>query len=109
MLLWELTAIPAAFANYYQAGMELGSHTVEHTCTILDEPRARYNFETNITDICAQTLEPQNLLISFAYPCGVTTNSMEVVAADYFLVARGYNLNQLEDPSPYKFHEPQVL
>jgi hypothetical protein len=102
-VLWELTAIPSYFSSYYLAGMELGSHTVLHDCLPYGEARTRFNLETNIADICARTLEPRNHLISFAYPCGVTTNLSQVVASDYFLNARGYNFNLLEDPSPYNW------
>jgi hypothetical protein len=98
----ETFPIPYFFTNYYLAGMELGSHTVTHPCPQRwGETRTRFELETNITDICARTPQPRNTLISFAYPCGLTTNVMQAVAGDYLLVARGYNINQLEDASPY--------
>ena len=83
--------------------MEFGSHTVTHPCGILDEPTLRYEFESNIVNIVAFTPEPQAELIHLAWPCGVTSTQMEVVASDYFLSARGFNFNQLENPTPYDF------
>ena len=64
----------------------------------------RFEIETNLMMISAQTPQPSSALVSFAWPCGTIGSAMdEAVAADYFLGARGYNRNQLEDPSPYDF------
>jgi hypothetical protein len=97
------TFIPSFATNYYLAGMELGGHTVDHICLGLDEPAVRYEFETNIVAILAYTPEPANQLISFAFPCGLAPIPAQVDAADYYLAVHSYNVNQLEDPSPYNF------
>ncbi len=101
-VMWHLGA-PAFYASYYQAGMELGSHTVDHAGFPLSEAEARYQFASNILSLVTSSPVPQSQVISFAWPAGVTYPDEETVAGDYFLVARGYNLNQLEDPTPYDF------
>jgi hypothetical protein len=97
--LWGLTPY-APFAGYSAAGMELGSHTVDHPCFAVNEPTRRYELEANIAGIIANTGVPEAEVISFAWPCGRTTIKDQVIAADYFLSSRGYNFNDLEDPSP---------
>jgi hypothetical protein len=97
--LWGLTPY-GAFINYPAAGMELGAHTVDHPCVGINEPTRRYELEANIAGIIAGTGLPEAEVISFAWPCGFTTLKDQVIAADYFLSSRGYNLNELEDPSP---------
>ena len=101
-VMWQDTA-PAFYPAYYQAGMELGSHTLSHPCVVEFAPAMRGEIEGNIAGLVATTPEPQAQVIYFAWPCGVHSIDEEVVAADYFLVARDYNVNTLEDPSPYDF------
>jgi hypothetical protein len=86
--------------SYHNAGMELGSHTHNHPCFPLDEPGRRAQLENNIADIITSTPQTPNRLVSFAWPCGANTTREKVWAYDYFLISRGYNINQLEDPSP---------
>lgn len=94
------TVAPGFLTNYYLNGMDIGSHLVDHTCQILDEPTFRQEIEPNIAGICATTPQPCDYLVSFAYPCGQTSARMQTVASDYFLMARGYNINLLEDATP---------
>ena len=104
--LWGLSdthLIPSYFTNYYQYGMELGAHTVHHRCYLLAEGDWRGDLESNRTSIVTYTPANTNELICFAYPCGLSAPRQETVVADYYLVARGYNLNQLEDPTPYDY------
>jgi len=101
--LWNLSPIPSYFSNYYQSGMELGSHTVNHPCFPVNDPTMRFEIETNIANIIAATPQPQAKLISFAWPCGVTSIQQGAIASDYYLIARGYNINQLEDRTPKDF------
>lgn len=97
------TNIPP-YAGFYAAGMDLGCHTVTHPCGVsLDEPGFRRELEPNIDCLCTRTAQPCDYLVSFAYPCGLTSPRMRTVAADYFLLARGYNINALEDASPADF------
>jgi len=94
--------IPSFSANYYLAGMELGANTVHHYCNvILDEREQRLEIESNIADIITYTPATQEELVSFGFPCGVASIKQRATAADYFLITRGYNVNQLENPSPY--------
>ena len=102
-LLWGLTPIPSWVANYYQAGMEFGGHTVDHLCESLDDPTMRFEIETNIASIFAATPLTPNQLIGFAFPCGSASISSRIIASDYYLAVHGYNINLLEDPSPYDF------
>ena len=102
-VMWHLV-VPAFYPSYYQAGMELGSHTVDHSgFPLISEAAARYQFASNILSLTTSSPVPQSQVISLAWPAGVTCVDEEVVAGDYFLVARGYNINQLEDPTPRDF------
>jgi len=97
-------AAPSFYPTYYQAGMELGSHTVDHPCiNEISEPLLRYEIEANVNGLCGTTPQPCANFISFAWPCGTTSFKMESIAADYFLSARGYNVNELEDATPRDF------
>ena len=91
------------FTAYYYTGMEIGSHTENHPCTLLDGPSRRIQLETNLANILASTPQTQNRLTSFAWPCGANTIREKVWASDYFLVSRGYNINELEDTTPKDF------
>ena len=101
--LWSVSPIPSIFTSWFHAGMELGSHTFSHPCFPLDQPARRAQFENNLADIIASTPQTQDRLTSFAWPCGANTTREKVWAADYFLISRGYNINQLEDASPQDF------
>jgi hypothetical protein len=102
-MMWHVTP-PSQYNSFYLAGMELGLHTVDHPCFAINEPARRYQIETNYEALVRQVPSlPRRDVISFAWPCGVRTIEEETVAADYFLIARGYNFNQLEDPTPNDF------
>ena len=45
------TVAPGFLTNYYLHGMDIGSHLVDHTCQILDEPTFRQEIEPNIAGI----------------------------------------------------------
>jgi regulation of enolase protein 1 (concanavalin A-like superfamily) len=101
---YDGTSPYSSWGNLYNAGMELGSHTANHPCNAIDDNSLRYQeIEPNIDAICAGTPQPCNYLISMAWPCGYTNSTEETVALDYFLSARGYNHNQLEEPTPSDF------
>jgi hypothetical protein len=91
------------FTELYQTGMELGAHTLAHPCQDVGAPTMRGEIEGNLAGILASTPATAAELISLAWPCGVATEPYQLVAADYFLAARGYNINQLEDPTPVDF------
>ncbi len=94
------TNAPSFYTAYYQAGMELGTHLVHHNCFVMDESTVRGEIVPNIAGLCATTVQPCADVISHAWPCGVRNLVQDVVASDYFLVTRGYNINLLEDPTP---------
>jgi gliding motility-associated-like protein len=92
------------FTDYYNAGMELGSHTASHRCqSWTDDLLRNQEIEPNILAVCTQTPQPCKDVISFVWPCGYTNYREQTVAADYFLSARGYNINKLEDATPENF------
>ena len=101
-VMWHLLA-PAYYTTYYQAGMELGSHTVDHGCFAQTEASLRYQIESNLVGLVTSSPATQAQVISLAWPCGFRNIEEEAVASDYFLVARGYNINQLEDTTPNDF------
>ncbi len=98
------TTPPSFYNSYYNAGMELGSHLATHPCYILTDDLLRTReIIPNIEGICNYTAQPCSDLISLVWPCGTTSYREQAVAADYFLSARGYNKNQLEDATPRNF------
>jgi regulation of enolase protein 1 (concanavalin A-like superfamily) len=94
---------PPVFTELYQTGMELGAHSVTHPCTALGPATIRGELERNVLGIIQSTPMPEAHLVSLAWPCGVATVPYRIVASEYFLCARGYNINQLEDPTPRDF------
>jgi gliding motility-associated-like protein len=95
---------PSYLTDYYNAGMEVGSHTINHPCAAVSDDRMKYTeIEPNVLAICTGTPEPCKDVISFAWPCGFTNYREESDAALYFLSARGYNFNKLEDATPENF------
>ena len=97
------TAAPAYFSGFYQSGMEIGSHLVNHFCKEMDETTLRANIEPSISGLSYSTLTPVNEFVGLAWPCGVYTLSEQVLSSEYFLSARGYGINRLEDTTPADF------
>ena len=89
---------PPDYAGMFAAGMELGSHLVSHFCFPVDETTLRFEIEANVAGVTGVTGPPDP--VTMVWPCGVTTPEAQLIAAEYFLSARGYNINELEDPSP---------
>jgi gliding motility-associated-like protein len=95
---------PSYLIDFYNAGMEVGSHTINHPCFSVTDDRMKYTeIEPNVSAICTGTPEPCKDVISFAWPCGFTNYREESDAGIYFLSSRGYNFNKLEDPTPDDF------
>jgi gliding motility-associated-like protein len=98
------TVPPSFYTDYYNAGMELGSHTVNHHCAdVSDNALRSQELEPNILGICTNTPEPCTDVITFVWPCGYTNYHEQAVTTEYFLSSRGYNINQLEDATPDNF------
>lgn len=91
------------FSGFYQSGMEMGSHLLNHFCHEMDETTFRGNIEPNISGISYSTQTPLNEFIGLAWPCGFYTIAEQVIASEYYLFARGYGSNQLEDTTPTDF------
>lgn len=95
---------PSYLLDFYNAGMEVGSHTINHPCSSVTDDRMKYTeIEPNVSSIITETGQSISSLISFAWPCGFTNYREGSDAALYFLSARGYNFNKLEDATPDNF------
>lgn len=98
---------PADFqnGNLFNAGMELGSHLVSHYCSYIPNNNLlrSQEIEPNISGLCSYTPQPCKDVISLVYPCGNSNYRSQAVASEYFLSARGYNINLLEDANPVNF------
>ena len=91
---------PFSFTALYNAGMELGCHTTNSLLSYHPD-NAVFRSEEILPNINGLTeLMPESDIISFVWPFGGTNLRLQSVVADYFLSARGYNINQLEDASP---------
>jgi len=85
-------------------GHEMGCHTVSHcSCHILDAAKLRHEFSTNIKDIMSNLGLREEDIVSFAWPRGDAGPGSKVTANEYFLCARGYHVNELEDGDPEDF------
>lgn len=93
------TSSPPFYPALLESGMELGSHLVTHYCDMRNEATLRHEIEANIEGLLQLTRAPDQL-ISLVWPCGFTNLPYQAIAAEYFLSARGYNINQLEEPTP---------
>jgi hypothetical protein len=64
---------PSFYTTYYYAGMELGSHTVNHHCSsVSDDALRTQELEPNISALCTLTPQPCKDVISLVWPCGDT-------------------------------------
>jgi len=82
-------------------GHEIGCHTVSHcSCHILDAAALNYEFSTNKKDIMSNLGLREEEILSFAWPRGDASSGSKVIANEYFLCARGYHVNELEDGDP---------
>ncbi|MCO5050837.1 MAG: YDG domain-containing protein [Verrucomicrobiae bacterium] len=99
------TTAPSYYNDYYTNGMELGCHLVDHLCMIFEGSNLLYELEANINGLAATTIQPAADIITLAWPCGIANGDMRGRAGEYFLAIRGYNINQLEDPTPSDFME----
>ncbi len=95
---------PSFYTSYSQAGMELGSHLINHPCApVSDVDLTNVEILPNLSGLCTYTPVTINKIITLVWPCGYTNYREQDVAYEYFLSARGYNINKLEDPSPENF------
>ena len=96
------TAPPAQYAEMYSAGMELGSHLVNHYCSEVPTTLLRTEITDNMDGVASAT-GSMDAVTSLVWPCGFRNLSYGVVASEYFLSARGYNINALEATTPFDF------
>jgi hypothetical protein len=98
------TSPPSFYTGYYNAGMELGSHLVSHPCySVSDDVLRSYEIQPNVLSICSNTPIPCHNIVSLVWPCGFTNYREQAVASEFFISARGYNINMLEDATPDNF------
>lgn len=97
------TTPPPLYPAMYDAGMELGAHTVSHYCYEVDEFLLRDELFLNVAGLGSIMDDPFMEVITLIWPCGFNTWTGRAVASEYFLCARGYNINELEDPTPSDF------
>jgi Beta xylosidase C-terminal Concanavalin A-like domain/Secretion system C-terminal sorting domain len=95
---------PSFYSSYSQAGMELGSHLINHPCApVSDDDLVNVEILPNLSGLCTYTPVTVNKIITLVWPCGYTNYREQDVAYEYFLSARGYNINKLEDSAPENF------
>lgn len=88
----------------YAEGHELGGHTITHgSRDILEEEILRSELSANKNDILTNVGMPEEELTSFAWPRGDTTAESKAIASEYFISARGYHINELEERNPADF------
>jgi hypothetical protein len=87
----------------YEEGHEIGGHTTNSPCEILDEETIRAELSLNKSDIITNLNIPEEEILSFAWPCGVNNAEMEKIANEFYVSARGYHINELEDKNPKDF------
>lgn len=88
--------------DLFGAGMDLGSHLVNHHSSVVPTSDfLRYqDIIPSIEGFCRVIPGSCPYIVSLVWPSGLTNYRMQSIASDYFLSARGYNIDQLEDPSP---------
>lgn len=93
---------PADYPQMYADGMELGSHLLYHLCTLVSRTSLISHMTGSISAV-AQATGSADEVSSLVWPCGLRNTEYGVIAADYFLSARGYNWNAMEDTTPTDF------
>ena len=94
----------ALWNSIYQEGHEIGAHTNSHSCSVANKEFLRNDIESNIDDIFTHINNIDEIeLTTFAWTCGIADEEAKNIAAEYFISARGYHTNQLEDKNPSDF------
>jgi Polysaccharide deacetylase len=94
----------AIWRSVYREGHEIGGHTTSHvSCHVLDEKTLRWELVSNRTHILTNVGMPAEELTSLAWPRGDCSPASEAIAAEYYISARGYHINELEDKDPCDF------
>jgi Polysaccharide deacetylase len=95
----------ALWQSIYKEGHELAGHTENHDAWCNGNDLSAAQFYLNKNDILGHItgISPQEVT-SFAWPCGITQDQ-QGIAGQYYISARGYYWNQLEDKNPLDFME----
>lgn len=88
----------------YSNGHEIGGHSVSHTCSVY-QTRDFFtsDLQANKNHILSGVGMPSNDLITYAWPCGVTSYDLREWLSGYYLFSRGYNKNVIESKNPENF------
>lgn len=89
----------------FKKGHELGTHTLGHLCSEVNDSSYQQDIEENIAEITFYTDAERENIATHAHPCGFTTqNISKILKSNWnFISARGYYFNKLEEPSPVDF------
>ncbi len=99
----------ALWNDMYKEGHEIGGHTQNHLCQNLIDSKMKTEIELNKKDILTHINMSAEDFSSFAWPCGQNNANMQAVASKYFVSARGYFINKLEEKNPNNFMELKSL
>ncbi len=99
----------ALWNEMHKEGHEIGGHTQNHLCQNLIDSRMKTEIESNRRDILTHINMSAEDFSSFAWPCGQNNANMQAVASKYFVSARGYFINKLEEKNPSNFMELKSL
>ena len=86
-------------------GHEVGGHTQSHFCIPIDDDSFRYELSSNKNDIVSKLNVPAQEVSTLAWPCGYSNDYQKQIAQEYYIAARGYLLNELEDKNPADWME----
>ncbi|KAA9131753.1 BACON domain-containing protein, partial [Microbacterium caowuchunii] len=90
---------PAEYHHLHEHGMEIGAHLVSHYCSEVSLDVLKAEIEGSI-DAVVDVTGTIDKVSSLVWPCGFRTVEYGMIAADYFVSARGYYINELEDATP---------
>ncbi len=90
--------------SIYAEGHELGGHTTTHrSVDFLEEETLRWELTSNKNDILENVGMSEEALTSLAWPRGDTNVESRLIASEYYVSARGYHINELEEKNPADF------
>ncbi len=85
----------------YKYGHEIGGHTTHHNCSYYQsEDYFRKDKQENFDNILNNVGLPKEELVSFSWPCGVTSQQYQKWLSDYYIFARGYYINLIDSKNP---------
>jgi cysteine-rich repeat protein len=90
---WQL------WRDVYTYGHEIGGHMGD--CSYgRDQGNYSADLQMNLDDMITHIGMSRDELMTFAWPCGVTSADYTDWISDYYLFQRGYHVNLIESPNP---------